>query len=158
MSNIAYFNLLPHLVPLRPCLYFIHIVFEVGAELVQAGHSMFPAKEVPFPEDHLITGLLRHSLRDVSITSYEPGLASYLWLHLFPHCPPLVGIKTTFFNQIVLDKTSSRSSRRTRYCGSPWDVEVWTFYLCFHYELLLSQANNILGGAVPSVAWDVCHR
>ena len=130
----------------------------MGAELVQAGHALFPDQEVGLPEDHLITGLLRHSLSDVSIITYETGSASFLWFHFLSHCPLLAGFKTTFFNQIVVDKTSSRSSRRTRYCGSPWDVEVWTFYLCFHYECWLSQANVLLGGLIPSLAWSLCSR
>ena len=130
----------------------------VGAAIVQAGQIMFPHTEVNFPEDHLITGLLRHSLRDVSITSYETGLPSSVFLHFLSHCPVLTGLKTTFFGQIVLEKTSSRSERRLKYCGSPLDWEVWTFYLCFHYELWLSQADNILGGVLPSLAWGLCQR
>ena len=47
-------------------------------------------------------------LRDVSITSYESGLASSVFLHFLSHCPLLAGIKTTFFGQIILEKTSSR--------------------------------------------------
>ena len=126
--------------------------------MVQAGHSLFPDLEVSFPEDHLITGLLRHSLRDVSITSYETGVTRHLWLYLLSHCPTLGGFKRTFFNQVVLDKTSSRGTKRIRYCGSPFDMEVWTFFLCLHYELVLGQADHLLGGIIPNIAWTLCRR
>ena len=119
---------------------------------------MFPSTEVNLPEDQLITGLLRLSLGDVSITSYESGLLSSVFLHLLSNCPFLGGLKTTFLGQIILEKTSSRSERGMKYCGSPLDWEVWRFYLCFHYELWLSQADNILGGLIPSHFWNLCQR
>ena len=73
---------------------------------MQAGQALFPDQEVGLPEDHLITGLLRHSLSDVSIITYETGSASFLWFHFLSQCPLLAGFKTTFFNQIVLDNNS----------------------------------------------------
>ena len=36
---------------------------KVGAEIVQAGHAIFPDTELNLPEDHLIAGLLRETVK-----------------------------------------------------------------------------------------------
>ena len=139
------------------CTGFLYITTpKVGAGLVQAGLALYNDTDVLQIEDSLITGVLRERLPDVSVDTYETGLAANLWLNYLSHCPWMTGWKITFFNNMVISKKSSRSN--TQYVGSMMEPGVWRYFLCLHLEGALLLADHFVEGLVPQFIWDVCVR
>ena len=120
--------------------------------LAQAGLAVFGEfqSEISLIEDSLITGVLRQSLGDVELDMLG---SKPLWLHLLSHCPWLTVAKLTFFDPVVVSKTSDRSG--VQYVGSVTQPQVWRFFLCLHLEVFLLSLENILDAGV---LWDLCKR
>ena len=70
-------------------------------------------------------------------------------------CPWLTVAKLTFFDEIVLNKTSLRSG--VHYVGSIIDRGVWRF-ICIHVEVALESVNRWIPNIVPDIFWDICAR
>jgi len=137
------------------CTGFLYITTpKVGAELVQAGYALYNSSEVEQIEDSLITGVLRDSLPNIKVETYETGICSQIWLHYLSHCAFLTGFKITFFNSYVISKVSSRSD--TWYVGSIFDWPVWRYFMCLHFEGWILIAERLLN--VPQGVYDVCKR
>ena len=136
------------------CAGFLYVTTpKVGAALLQAGMQMFKDKETTIIEDSLITGLLRESLPHISLEMLEQ---SSVWEDYLSYCPWLTVAKLTFFDPIVINKTSSRSG--VQYVGSITEPQVWRFFICLHLEVALDSWDRLLPGTVPQFFWDMCSR
>ena len=141
------------------CAGFSYVVSpSLGARLVQASSLVFGdyKDDIVLIEDSLITGVLRESLGDVDLDMLVKTRQRWLWSNILSHCPWLTVLKLTFFDELVIQKTSDRSG--VQYVGSIWSPKVWKFFICLHYESLLGAGENILGGPMPVILWDVCKR
>ena len=139
------------------CTGFLYVTTpRVGAQLVQVGHKLYRETEVEQIEDSLITGVLRERLEGVVLDTLETGVMAKPWLHIFSHCPWMIGFKITFFNDMVISKRSSRSD--VQYVGGLTEPGVWRYFLCLQLEGGLSLVEDAAPGLVPQVIWDVCHR
>ena len=139
------------------CAGFLYLTSpKVGAELVQVGAALFGDKDVTIIEDSLITGVLRQRLQNVSIDMLVDTTEGKLWLNFLSYCPWLTVAKLTFFDEIVLNKTSSRSG--VQYVGSIIDPGVWRFFICLHVEVALESVNQWIPNILPDIFWDICAR
>ena len=120
------------------------------------GYKLYKDEEVEQIEDSLITGVLRDRIEGVVVDTIETGLMSKPWLHIFSHCPWMIGFKIIFFNDMVISKRSSRNN--VQYVGSVTDLAVWRFFLCLHFEGGLALLDQFLPGIVPQIIWDICVR
>ena len=130
----------------------------LGARLVQASVLMFGhyKDDIVLIEDSLITGVLRESLGDVDLDMLVDTRQRWLWRNILSYCPWLTVFKLTFFDELVIQKTSDRSG--VQYVGSIATPKVWKFFICLHIESLLGAGENLLGLAMPEILWDVCKR
>jgi len=139
------------------CAGFLYITTpRVGAALVQVGLALLGQKDVTLIEDSLITGVLRERLSSVSLEMLDTSLVTRVWQNFLSHCPWLTVAKLTFFDEIVINKTSSRSG--VQYVGSITSPGVWRFFICLHLEIGLDTLNGVLPGIVPDFLWDICSR
>ena len=141
------------------CAGFLYSVSPVlGARLVQAGAKVFGghSEDIVLIEDSLITGVLRQSLGDVDLDILVDSRTRWLWSDILSHCPWLTVAKMTFFDDLVIRKTSDRSG--VQYVGSVWDASVWRFFLCLHIETVLGATEDIFSISIPNFIWDVCKR
>ena len=141
------------------CAGFLYSVSPVlGARLVQAGAKVFGghSEDIVLIEDSLITGVLRQSIGDVDIGILGDSRTRWLWSDILSHCPWLTVAKMTFFDDLVIRKTSDRSG--VQYVGSVWDASVWRFFLCLHIETVLGATENTFSIPIPNFIWDVCKR
>ena len=139
------------------CAGFLYITTpRVGAALVQVGLSLFSKTEVTLIEDSLITGVLRKRLPSLALEMLDTSLQTRIWQNYLSYCPWLTVAKLTFFDEIVINKTSSRSG--VQYVGSITSPRVWRFFICLHLEVGLGALENWLPGIVPDFVWDFCTR
>ena len=139
------------------CAGFLYITTpRVGAALVQVGLSLFSKTEVTLIEDSLITGVLRERLPRISLEMLGTSLKTRIWQNYLSYCPWLTVAKLTFFDEIVINKTSSRSG--VQYVGSITSPGVWRFFICLHLEVGLGAVEHWLPGMVPDFVWDFCTR
>ena len=101
---------------------------KVGAELAQVGLSLFG----------------------------ESGASGSKWERFFTLCPWLNGFKATFFNSLIVSKTSSRKG--VEYVGSIFSPAVWKYFICLHIEHLLDDLERLFPSMLPSYVWDACTR
>ena len=111
--------------------------------------------EIVLIEDMMITGVLREALGDVGIDILPSTKLSWLWTNVLSHCPWMTVAKMTFFDELVIRKTSDRSG--VQYVGSVSDAKVWKFFICLHLEVVFINLENLLG-SVPEYLWDICKR
>lgn len=128
----------------------------VGAALVQAGLALYGDKEVEQIEDSMITGVLREALPQVRLEILQKGILPLFWHHILSHCPWLTLTKLSFFNDLVITKTSSRSN--VQYVGSISSPGVWRFFICLHLEYVLEHLEHLASGLVPTFLFDICTR
>lgn len=141
------------------CTGFLYVTRpSVGAALAQAGLEMFRnSEDIVITEDYLIAGVLRERLGEVEVESLrQEGLVDKVWEDYLSHCPWLVTVQQTFFNDLVKSKRSSRHN--VQYVGSLTNWTVWRFFICLHIESLLESVELRLPGIVPDLLWDVCER
>jgi len=141
------------------CTGFLYVTRpSVGAALAQAGLEMFRnSEDIVITEDYLIAGVLRERLGEVEVESLkQEGLVDRVWQDYLSHCPWLVTVQQTFFNDLVKSKRSSRHN--VQYVGSLTNWTVWRFFICLHIESLLESVELRLPGIVPDLLWDVCER
>ena len=139
------------------CCGFLYLTTpRVGAALVQAALTLYGDTEVVQIEDSLITGVLRQRLPGVSVDALETGIMSKLWLNIFSYCPWMTITKLTFFNNLVISKTSSRSN--VQYVGPVTSPHVWRYYICLHLEVGMDQIEQTVPGIVPAFIWNICKR
>ena len=137
------------------CAGFLYLVTPTtGVRLAQAGLEVFGhfEKEITLIEDMLITGVLRQSLGDVHLDMLAET-NKHCWLHFLSHCPWLTVAKLTFFDDLVINKTSDRSG--VQYVGSVTSPKVWRFFLCLHLEVALLAMEDIFD---VGFLWDICKR
>ena len=137
------------------CAGFLYLVTPTtGVRLAQAGLEVFGhfEKEITLIEDMLITGVLRQSLADVHLDMLAET-NKHCWLHFLSHCPWLTVAKLTFFDDLVINKTSDRSG--VQYVGSVTSPKVWRFFLCLHLEVALLAMEDIFD---VGFLWDICKR
>ena len=140
------------------CAGFMYLMTPAtGSRLVQESVKMFGdyKDDVVLIEDMLITGVLRDSLGDVDLEMLPSTRLRWLWTQVLSHCPWLTVFKMTFFDELVIRKTSDRSG--VQYVGSVTDLKVWKFFICLHVEVALINIDNLFG-SVPDFLWDICQR
>ena len=78
----------------------------MNAFLFQAGLHMYgDSEDVVITEDYLIAGVLREKVSGVDVeTLRSDRVTDYLWQNYLSHCPWLVTLRQTFFNDLVLSK------------------------------------------------------
>jgi len=141
------------------CSGFLYVTKpQVGAALAQAGLHMYgDSEDVVITEDYLIAGVLREKVSGVDVeTLRSDRVTDYLWQNYLSHCPWLVTLRQTFFNDLVLSKKSSRHN--VQYVGGITNWGVWRFFLCLHLESILEMVELRVTGVVPDFLWDVCAR
>ena len=139
------------------CAGFLYLTTpRVGSALVHVGTAIFSNTEVTIIEDSLITGVLRRRLPRVALEMLGTSLRSRIWQNYLSYCPWLTVAKLTFFDEIVINKTSSRSG--VQYVGSVTSPGVWRFFICLHLEVGLGMMNDWLPGILPDFLWDFCSR
>ena len=63
------------------------------------------SEDVVITEDYLIAGVLREKVSGVDVeTLRSDRITDYLWQNYLSHCPWLVTLRQTFFNDLVLSK------------------------------------------------------
>ena len=129
---------------------------EVGAKLAQAGLAVFGKKleAVTQIEDSLITGVLRERLPELRLQMLEVR-PPFPW-RLFQYCPWLHAFKSTFLNDLIISKKSSRKG--VQYIGNISNLDVWRFYLCEGMEGALEAIEATVPWNMPSFMWSVCAR
>ena len=139
------------------CAGFLYLTTpQVGAALLQVGSALFSQAEVTIIEDSLITGVLRQRIPRVALEMLDTSLSTKIWQNYLSFCPWLTVAKLTFFDEIVINKTSSRSG--VQYVGSITSPGFWRFFVCLHLEVGLGTLDTWLPGMVPDFIWDFCSR
>jgi len=138
------------------CVGFLSLTTpDVGAQLAQVGLELYGDSETPIAqiEDSLITGVLRERLPHVRIEMMHLG---YRWERFFTWCGWLHMFKQTFFNDLIISKTSSR--KNVQYVGSVTNPKVWKFFICVMVEGCLGWFETNFPTLVPSFLWNICSR
>lgn len=141
------------------CSGFLYVTKpQIGAALAQAGLHMYRySDDVVITEDYLIAGVLREKVPGLAVESLRSDrVTDLIWQNYLSHCPWLVTLRQTFFNDMVLSKKSSRSN--VQYVGSMTNTKVWRFFICLHVESILEMVDLRMPGVVPDFMWDICSR
>ena len=74
--------------------------------LPQAGLHMYRySDDVVITEDYLIAGVLREKVPGLAVESLRSDrVTDLIWQNYLSHCPWLVTLRQTFFNDMVLSK------------------------------------------------------
>ena len=72
------------------------------------------------------------------------------------HCPWLHMFKSTFYNDLIITKTSSRKG--IQYVGDITNLNVWRYYLCATLEGILETIEASIPWMIPSFFWSICSR
>ena len=145
-------EMMPHF-----CVGFLSLTTPaVAARLGQVGVEVYGDQEqdITLIEDSLITGILRERLPELRLQAiYVTG---EWWKKMLTWCPFTNLFKSTFFNELIVSKISSRNN--VHYIGSVSNPHVWRFYLCFQFEGLLMKLQHFAPDFIPHYVWDICKR
>ena len=139
------------------CVGFLSITTpEVGAKLSQVGLAVYGESPGPITqiEDSLITGVLRERLPDLRLQMLEVR-PPFPW-RLFSYCSWLHAFKSTFLNDLIISKKSSRKG--IQYVGDIRNPNVWRFFLCDLVEGILEAIETTVPWKMPHILWSVCAR
>ena len=139
------------------CVGFLSITTpEVGAKLAQVGLAVYGESPGPITqiEDSLITGVLRERLPGLRLQMLE-ARPPFPW-RLFSYCGWLHSFKSTFLNDLIISKKSSRKG--IQYVGDIRNPNVWRFFLCQRVEVILEAIETIVPWKLPYNLWSVCAR
>ena len=113
-------------------------------------------EDVTLIEDNLITGILREKIGNVGVDVLVKTKMTWIWTKYLSHCPWLTGVRTIFFNMLVIQKKSDRNN--VEYVGSALSSGTWRFFLCAHWEHILMDAEKFFGLKIPQSFWMICIR
>lgn len=113
-------------------------------------------EDVVLIEDNMISGILREKIGNVGIDVLVKTDMTWIWTKMLSHCPWLTGVRTIFFNELVIQKKSDR--KNVEYVGSPLSLGAWKFFLCAHWENILMGFEKFLGIKIPQSFWMICIR
>jgi len=102
-------------------------------------------------DDIFVTGFIRERVKGLEVKQFHDGWSGRSWNSFFSHCPFLGITKNIFYNDIVLDKGSGKTSY----------IKGQKFYWCAFLEFFIFENLEYL---IPSIipytepAWTICHR
>jgi hypothetical protein len=102
-------------------------------------------------DDIFVTGFVRERVEGLEVKQFQDGWSGHCWNSFFSHCPFLGITKNIFYNSVVLDKGSGKTSY----------IKGQKFYWCAFLEFFILENLEYL---IPSItqytapAWTVCHR
>lgn len=116
--------------------------------VVLPGHRLINAAKL---DDIFVTGFLRERVSGVTVEQFQGGWSGHSWNSFFSHCPFLGITKNIFYNDLVLDKGSGKTSY----------IKGKKFYWCAFLEFyILENIEFLLPGLQSYTApvWSLCHR
>jgi len=110
-----------------------------------------PLMAVARLDDIFVAGFLRERVQGLQVKQFQEGWTGRAWNSFFSHCPFLGITKNIFYNDVVLDKGSGKTSY----------IKGHKFYWCAFLEFFILENLEYL---IPSIspytapAWRLCHR
>ena len=126
---------------------------KVGLALAEASlvTPSDPLMRVARLDDIFVAGFLRERVPGVKVQQFHDGLIGDSWNSFFSHCPFLGITKNIFYNDVVLDKGSGKTSY----------IKGQKFYWCAFLEFfILENLEWVLPAtaAYTGPAWALCYR
>ena len=110
-----------------------------------------PLMKVARLDDIFVSGFVRERVEGVGVQQFHAGLTGQSWNRFFSHCPFLGITKNIFYNDVVLDKGSGKTSY----------IKGQKFYWCAFLEFFILENMEWLvpaAAAYTGPAWDLCSR